>query len=225
MVRGNHEDCNRAGPGWLRLLGPLPYDPAVPCAGHLAPYTVPLGALNLVVMDNADAPETAVAEASVPVYRAEFAGLANAKAPTWLVMHRPIWAAGKSIGGVPGGGNQTMIAADGTSGIPAAVELMLAGHIHTFEALNYADTPRVPPQIVAGFGGDRLDPQPSNLRGTIFQGDSGVRVIDGLSIGGFGFLLLTKTDDGWMIDVHDWRGRIERQCVFRAGRVDCPTRH
>jgi hypothetical protein len=225
IVRGNHEDCNRAGPGWLRLLGPQAYDPAAPCIDHLAPYTVPLGGLDLVVMDDADAPDTSVAEASVPVYRAELAGLANAKAPTWLVLHRPIWAAGDDILGVPGGGNLTLITADGTSGIAAPVDLMLAGHIHTFEALNYAPAPHVPPQIVAGFGGDRLDPTPSNLRGTIFQGNSGVRVTDGLSIGGFGFLLMTRSSDGWSIDVYDWQGRIERQCVFRAGRVDCPTRH
>ena len=41
FVRGNHEDCERAGLGWLRLLGPLPFDPAAPCAAHLAPYSVP----------------------------------------------------------------------------------------------------------------------------------------------------------------------------------------
>ena len=225
IVRGNHEDCTRAGPGWLRLLGPQTYDPAAPCASHLAPYTVPLGGLDLVVMDNADAPDTSVAEASIPIYRGELAGLASARPPTWLVLHRPIWAAGEAILGVPGGGNLTMITADGTNGIPAPVELMLAGHIHTFEALNYATTPRVPPQIVAGFGGDMLDETPSNLRGTVFQGSSGVRVTDGLSIGGFGFLLMTKAGDGWTVDVHDWQGRIERQCVFRAGRVDCPKPH
>ena len=32
VIRGNHEDCYRAGPGFLRLLGPTAYDPAAPCA-------------------------------------------------------------------------------------------------------------------------------------------------------------------------------------------------
>ena len=224
MVRGNHEDCQRAGPGWLRLLGPTAYDPAAPCAAHLAPYTIPLGALDLVVMDNADAPDSSVAETSVPAYRQELAALGQAKAPSWLVLHEPIWAAITGPLGVPAGGNLTMITAAGNTGIPAPIELMLAGHIHSFEAINYGREPHVPPQIVAGFGGDLLDETPSHLRGAVFQGDSGVRVSDGISIGGFGFLVMTKTETGWTIDVHDWQGRIERQCVFRAGRVDCPTR-
>ena len=67
---------------------------------------------------------------------------------------------------------------------------MLSGHIHTFEAINYQQP--VPPQIVAGNGGDNLDVTPRNLRGTQFLGHSGVTVADGLSVGGFGFLLMTK---------------------------------
>ena len=223
FVRGNHEDCQRAGPGWLRLLGPMPFDPAASCAAHLAPYAVPLGTTNLMVMDDADAPDTAVARDMVPTYRAEIAALGEARAPTWLLMHRPIWAAVSGPLGLPVGGNQTLITAIGASGIPSPVELMLSGHIHSFEALNYGDGNHVPPQIVAGFGGDRLDPTPAILKGTVFQGQSGVIVKDGLSLPGFGFLLMTKTDDGWQIDVHDVHGAIERQCNFHGGRVDCPT--
>ncbi len=223
IVRGNHEECSRAGPGWLRLLGPAPYVAGAPCTGHLPSYSVPLGTLNLVVMDNADAPEESVVADAVPAYRSEIAALAREPVPSWLVLHRPIWAPITGPLGIPVGGNLTMMAAV-PDGIPSPVELMLAGHIHTFEAINYRQNDHVPPQIVAGFGGDMLDPTPSNLRGTVFQGDSGVRIADGLSIGGFGFLLMTRTDEGWMIDVHDAHGRIERTCLFHAGSVDCPVR-
>ena len=219
FVRGNHEDCDRAGPGWLRLLGPLPVDAS--CAAHLAPYSIPLDAMNLVVMDNADAPETSITPDMVPVYRQEFASLATAKAPTWLLLHRPVWAAISGPLGIPIGGNQTLIESIGTSGIPSPVALMLAGHIHTFEAINYAN--HVPAQVVAGFSGDALDSTPSDLKGTVFQGHSGVTVKDGLSLPGFGFLLMTKATDGWQIDVYDVHGRIERQCQFASGRVDCPN--
>ena len=222
FVRGNHEDCARAGSGWLRLLGPSAYDANTPCAAHLAPYSVPLGAMNLVVMDDADAPETSVVSDMVPVYRQEFASLATTKAPSWLLLHRPVWAAISGPLGIPIGGNQTLIEAIGTSGIPSPVALMLSGHIHTFEAINYGKNDHVPPQVVAGFGGDDLDPTPAILKGTIFQGHSGVVAKDGLSLPGFGFLLMTKTAKGWQIDVHDMHGRIERQCLFADGRVDCP---
>ena len=222
MTRGNHEDCQRSGPGWLRMLGPQPYDPAAACIAHLAPYAVSLGGLNLVVMDDANAPDTQAPPDLLPVYRNEFAALAQQPSPTWLVMHRPIWAAISGPLGIPAGGNLTMTTAIGSSGIPSPVTLMLAGHIHTFEAINYDQDDRVPPQIVAGFGGDLLETTPLHLHGTVFQGDTPVRVANGLSVGGFGFLLMTKTDNGWRIDVHDVHGHIERQCTFQDGRVDCP---
>jgi hypothetical protein len=38
LVRGNHEDCLRAGLGWLRLQGPSGFDPAAPCTPHLPLY-------------------------------------------------------------------------------------------------------------------------------------------------------------------------------------------
>ena len=221
FVRGNHEDCARAGVGWLRLLGPLPFAAGAPCTEHLAPYSVPTGAVNLVVMDDADAPDTSVASEMVPLYRSEIASLATAETPSWLVLHRPIWGALTGPLGFPVGGSQTMIAAVGTSGIPSPVELMLAGHIHTFEVMNFGDKNHLPPQLIAGFGGDMLDATPSNLKGTIFQGKSGVVVKDGLSLPGFGFLLMTKDADGWTIDVHDARGKIERTCLLRSRRLEC----
>jgi hypothetical protein len=221
IVRGNHEDCQRAGAGFLRLLGPQAFDAKAACAGHLAQYAVPFAALTMVIGDNADAPEQSVVAASVPVYAREIASLANAKAPVWWITHRPIWGLIAGPLNVPIGGNQTLIAAVGNQPIPATVELMLAGHIHTFEAINYAAA--VPPQLIAGFGGDMLDPTPENLRGAIFQGASGVKVKDGLSIGGFGFVLMTRQTDGWRLDVYDRRGAIERVCQFHQQRLDCPS--
>jgi hypothetical protein len=222
IVRGNHEDCQRAGPGFLRLLGPAAFDPAAACADHLPQYAIPFAGLHLVVSDNADAPEKDVTEKVVPTYRAEIAALANEKAPAWLLNHRPIWGLVSGPLGIPAGGNQTLIAAAGTGGIPAPVELMLSGHIHTFEAINYDPENHVPPQLVAGFGGDRLDPTPENLRGAIFQGSSGVGVHDGLSVGGFGFVLMTKVEPGWRVDVYDSQGRIGMVCQFAGGRLNCP---
>jgi len=119
----------------------------------------------------------------------------------------------------------TRIAAQqGQALIPSAVELMLSGHIHTFEAINYAKD--VPPQIVVGNGGDNLDVTPQNLRGSQFLGHSGVTVADGLSVGGFGFLLMTRAGDGWTIDLYDSAGNKTRACRFtsgKPGRLDCPS--
>jgi hypothetical protein len=222
FVRGNHEDCDRAGPGYLRLIGPLPF--AAACAGHLAPYRVPLGDFVLMVMDDADASDTDVDPAKVPVYQAELAETGTPSAlPVWLTLHRPIWAAVTGPLNVPIGGNAQIIAAAEKTMIGSPVTLMLSGHLHTFEAINYARG-GVPPQIVAGNGGDDLLVTPANLKGAAFQGHSGVTVKDGLSVGGFGFLLLTKSDSGWTIDLYDSAGVAEGQCLFvsASDRVDCP---
>src|ERR1700744_3577867 len=85
FVRGNHEDCQRAGPGWTRLLAPAPFDPANICADHTPPYSVPLKAMTLVVMDNASAPDTDVDESAVPVYRQELTALGNGQVPVWAL--------------------------------------------------------------------------------------------------------------------------------------------
>jgi hypothetical protein len=225
VIRGNHEDCYRAGPGFLRLLGPADYDPAAPCNPHLDPYAVQAGAQTIAVMDSAGAPDTSIDAAQVPLYEKDFEALkaiANVGVgrEIWLASHRPLWGA-ISYMGAPAGGNATMIEAAGDLSAFAAISLMLAGHIHSFEAINY--TANIPPQIVAGHGGDNLDATPSDLRGTVFQGNSGVHVTTGLSVGGFGFLMLTRDsqDTGWTIQLYDSDGNPIRQCLYRNRAVTC----
>jgi hypothetical protein len=221
ITRGNHEDCQRGGPGWLRLLGPSAFDAAAPCAPHLPLYSVDLGHMRLAVMDDATAPETEVNATDLPAYTAEIAGLAALPHPVWFLHHRPIWAAITGPLNIPVGGNKTLMAAAGDELIPRTVDLQLSGHIHSFESINY--NRGVPPQIVAGNGGDNLDVTPRNLRGTVFQGNSHVAVADGLSIGGFGFLLMTRVKTGWHIQLYDSDGKPTRQCGFNTARkrLDC----
>src|SRR5262249_43307825 len=173
----------------LRLQGPSAFDPV--CAKHLPLFGVDLGSLRLAVMDDATAQETDLDRDQSPIYAAELTGMAAIPAPGWFVHHRPIWAAVTGPLGIPIGGNLQLIDAtriasqQGGPMIPSTVELMLSGHIHTFEAINY--TKGVPPQIVAGNGGDNLDVTPLNLRGAQFLGHSGVPAHDCLSFGPVAF--------------------------------------
>jgi hypothetical protein len=191
---------------------------------------VDLGALRLAVMDDATAQETELDRDASPVYAAELTGLAAIPAPVWFVHHRPIWAAISGPLGIPIGGNLSLIDATRIASLQSSpliapnVALMLSGHIHTFEAINF--TKGVPPQIVAGNGGDNLDITPQNLRGAQFIGHSGVTVADGLSVGGFGFLLMSRAAEGWTIDLYDSAGAKTRTCRFTSGnpgRLDCPA--
>ncbi len=227
LVRGNHEDCKRAGPGYELLIGPA--DIASSCTTHEPLYTVDLGGLALGVLDDAASDEVELDRAMARTYADEIAGLGASTKPVWLVHHRPTWAAVTGPLGIPIGGNLSLMDASrinaqkGAPLIPHSVELMLSGHIHTFEVINYNQD--VPPQLVSGNGGDNLDVTPQNLRGTQFIGHSGVTVADGLSVGGFGYLLMTRAADGWTIDLYDQAGQPKGQCRFiTAGkrRLDCP---
>jgi len=217
FVRGNHEDCERSGLGWLRLLGPQVFNPVAGCETHLRLYTVPLGEVDLAVMDNADAPDVTIDSDLRSEYEADFADLAKSKAPhLWLAMHRPIWGAITGPFSIPMGGNRTLIASLTDLHALDRVQLMLAGHIHTFEAMNYRGS--APPQIIAGFGGDNLDSAPADLSGANLGGG---HVKDGISLGGFGFLMMEHEKTGWRIDVYKVDGSIEKVCHFADRKLEC----
>ncbi len=229
VIRGNHEDCFRAGPGFLRTLGPTAFDPAAPCNPHLDPYAIQAGSQTIAIMDSASAPDQTVDPVQVPLYQKDFETLkvmadVGPGRELWLGTHRPLWGA-ISFLGLPAGGNATMIEAAGDLSAFAGISLMLSGHIHAFEAINYQA--KIPPQIVAGNGGDNLDVTPLDLRGTTFLGDSGVRVKTGLSVRGFGFMMLTraKGSESWTIELYDSEGNPIEQCAYQNRSVFCPSPH
>jgi Calcineurin-like phosphoesterase len=214
VVRGNHEECARAGRGWTRLLGAAPDDPGAPCAANEAPYAVRLAGLNLVVMDDANAPDQNATPDLITLYQAQFAAVAQlATGPSWLLMHRPIRGIVR-VKGLVVGGNQTMLLAK--PDLPASVELLLSGHIHTFEAINYGDAS--PPQLVVGNGGDNLDAAPDDLTGIEV---GGLTVTHGASLPGFGFLLLTRSGSGWQGEAYDVGGALRRTCAIAARQIVC----
>jgi hypothetical protein len=216
IVRGNHEDCTRSGAGWLRLLGPLTFKAAETCADHLAPYAVPLGPMTLAVMDDASAPDVYSDASLIPAYANDFASIPKlAHSPIWLALHRPIWGAVSGPLGITMGGNRTMIDALKDPHALDSVDLMLAGHIHTFEALNYDGAP---PQIIAGNGGDNLDSAPADLSGVNLSGRT---VKEGISLPGFGILLMTRDGAAWNTDEYRSDGSVARHCRFAARHLDC----
>jgi len=217
IVRGNHEECARAGAGFLRLIGPLPVVDGAPCVEHVAPYTVALGKINLIVTDNASAVDLSPPSALVDTYKQDFAAFPKlATGETWIAGHHPIWGVvGLQLGMVVGG-NATLMDAEDGAGIPSNVDLMLAGHIHTFEAINYDKG--LPPQLIVGEGGDILDSAPSDLSG---RSVGTAKIATGLSLPGWGFTLLTYAGDHWTADVYDSFGAHERTCTIAARHIDC----
>lgn len=215
FVRGNHETCSRAGLGWTRLLSALPFDPRIPCRANEPPYAVALAALRLLVFDDASARDFPADEQALPTYRTDLAALGNlARGSSWLLMHRPLRGVARFPSGLVVGGNRTLLQAS-RAPLPAAVGLLLSGHIHAFEAINYSAGP---PQFVVGNGGDWLNAAPARLDGLTI---GGLTVTQGLSLPGFGFLLLVREGSVWRAEAYDTDGTMERRCHLAAARIVC----
>lgn len=100
MLRGNHEECARAGTGWQYLLAPavgtaLP----APCVNDTDPYRVRFGRLQFAVFDSATAGNTFARVQRTAEYDAMMQKLAPGlaaqpgvpPAETWLLLHHPLW--------------------------------------------------------------------------------------------------------------------------------------
>ena len=215
FVRGNHEDCERAGTDWLRMLGPGAV-PAAGCVPHIPAYAVDIGGLHLAVIDDSDDPDRQRDEALVLRDRAEFEALpVPPGAASWLLMHKPPRAVVSFGPGLVAGSNPDLVAAL-KDGYPPGVDLLISGHIHAFEAMNFK--PPLPPQLLVGNGGSKLDTAPPDLRGLEI---GGAMIADGMARPDFGFLLLQREADGWSGEGYDVSGKRVTRCALRAGKLDC----
>lgn len=221
FVRGNHEECSRGGEGWNRMLAPFAFDAAAVCKTFDEPYAVKLAGLTLAIMDVSKAKEEAPDEAQAQIYRAQYTGLATMTGgQTWLLQHRPIWSPGAEFGGHFLGDNKTLAAA-ATGVIPSNVAMILSGHHHLFQTLTYASD--LPVQIVAGNGGDYLNPgSPTDPAGWVING---VKVKSGIDLpGAFGFSMLERQGEGWRLTNFDTDGMPHQSCRIEGRAADCAAR-
>ena len=185
MLRGNHENCDRAGEGWMRFLSPLPYE-ACPdqkyrtasrsvLSNNLTAeaYRINLGSLNLLVADNAgheDYRATSALSEDGLVFERTLATLWNpelltavsSENPLWLLAHRPIWYDLLNPQTAPNAFQSSL-----KNGRLDAVQLAFSGHQHGFATYNFGNGPatkasndeasRRPAQIVVGGGGTQRE--------------------------------------------------------------------
>ena len=215
-IRGNHESCPREGAGYFRLLAAAPYASG-PCPPHLPLYAVTAGSQTVAVMDTAIGDDSPADPAVVSLFQKDYSDLKGLAQPLWLTTHRPAWG----VVSPTEGGCLNLVEAAGDLSVLAPVSLFLAGHIHTFEALNY--DAKLAPQIVAGHGGDKLDDKvPPKLDG-LKVGPTSMTVQSGLSVGGFGFLTMKPKGGGWSIQLYDSAGAMGMKCTFESGKLTCPA--
>ena len=243
-VRGNHENCNRAGQGWWRFIEPRALVKGRDCddakdddiGDYDDPYAVPLGdGGQIIVVDSSNTangplkPDSRAAAAFRSDW-AKYQALA-AKAPNSIMAdHHPLLALAASDKGGnlvlnPGnGGLQSVYGAFSPTFTPPNVKMLLSGHVHVWEAISFS-SPH-PLQFVAGFSGTQEDivplPRVPPANASVAPG----AVMDTFSswVDGFGFMTMTRFGpDGWDVEVHDVNGKVVNHCKVTGKKAVCDT--
>ncbi len=214
VVRGNHELCRRGGTGWFRLLDPHPARPD--CVDRTDPYRLSIGGIELLLFDGADADDFLAPPDKVAAYADQFARLlANAPPHAWLLTHKPVWAmAPGELSGLTT--NQTEQAAI-QGHVPAALDLVLAGHLHDF--ISYEFGPQRPAQLIIGTGGDTLLPLG---RSPIVGAEiDGMTVREGFASARFGYFIMERDAAGWDGTLFAPDGAVIARCRLAERAIGC----
>lgn len=231
FARGNHELCSRAGPGWFYFMGPgsslpgagqaqmqcpdqgdlnFPPATAAPYITMIPPYRLSLYAIDVWVMDTANACDALATNALTAQYQAQYEQLANtAENITWVMSHKPIWGFQEAGDPTVNQMLQTALANSKEGEFPPNVQLSLAGHMHTFESLSFLKNSTRPPQIVIGNSGVSLTDQPQN--GDFFETVDGLQAT-GNALQEFGFLSISVGSGAWSGEIRGTTGTTLLNC-------------
>lgn len=212
FARGNHEDCKRAWRGWFYYLDPRPWT-GESCEEMTPPYKAGAVEPAIVMFDSSSVSEDAQDASRVKFLTKQFASVHVTHG--WLVAHHAPWGVRPDKQGRPIPVS-TELQSSWNSGSPQGIDLILSGHTHLFELLNFVDQPV---QLVAGIGGTQLSaPLPQHLDGlhtgnaTILAGKSNVE---------FGYTLLTRGSGGWNLTLKNHQNNILAVCTLQNRRAEC----
>ena len=188
--RGNHEDCSRSWRGWFYYLDPRPFSGA--CERYSAPYTVKLAAFEVVMLDSASVAANTLNRDQAEIYARQLSSLHVANG-AWLADHHPFWGISTdSADGKPAVTSPTLEEAWDRAA-PKGISLVLSGHVHLFELLDFAHDR--PIQLIAGDGGTKLaGPLETSIKGFAVHGET---VAGGSTEHQYGYTLLTRRGASW----------------------------
>jgi hypothetical protein len=213
FTRGNHEACDRSWRGWFYYLDPRPWGGA--CQEYSAPYTVKLGAVQVVILDTSAIHEDDLDEKQVATYAAELSSLLPGK--SWLVTHYPLWGFKTDPRGGPPVSLTMSLQAAWESASPKDINLILSGHVHLFEYVS-VDHGR-PPQLVTGVGGTAMAvPIEKSVKGVQIRGAS---VMGGASQEQFGYTLLTRSGNSWKLELKNQKRDMLVNCSVPDSSASC----
>ena len=242
MARGNHEECQRGGQGWMRFLDPFPYAEERSCndpakddnANYSAPYAVSLGsASQLIVFDSARSTKTALktTDRQFQIYQDQFRSVAALAAKpglstTMFTNHHPILAFTPIPGNNPVGGSASLLSVmsslNAQAYYPNGIDVALHGHVHDFQAVTFASGQ--PAAIVSGTGGDNLDvnlPDPMPAGAVPAAG----AIVEHLAHhASFGFVMMEPRQpvgSGWIFKAYSVDGKLMATCLQSGRKLAC----
>jgi hypothetical protein len=243
-VRGNHEDCARAGQGWMRFIDPRPLatasdcnDPAHDQAADDAPvYAVPLGGgAQVVVLDltTASAKPTPASDPRHAQFTADYADLARLAAQaryTMVALHKPILGFSSEVERDHDApklnpvtrGIQSVFAEADPAILPQGVGVILSGHVHLWQQVSFASDH--PSQFIAGFSGTQEDvvPMPATLPLEATPAPGAKVAAFSSWVGGFGYMTLERRRyDHWSVKVWNVDGALVNRCEIVGRRSRC----
>ncbi len=228
FARGNHEQCGRGAEGWFRFLdaGAVP----LTCPATSAPFAVLLDGLRLEVIDSADVDDQQLSIDRLAFYQSQISAIPAAQLQkkaeaTWVVTHKPLWGYELTRAGQALAAQNPMLAgAANTMDKPAApqlpnIDLLLAGHIHLFAALDFSSggSSLRPAQLIVGGSGTALDSSDVT---------SGERIVAGLLAKytvdvDFGYLVLDREGKGWAGTLYSVQDAVLATCKEHERQIDC----
>jgi hypothetical protein len=222
MVRGNHEDCDRGGPGWFMLLDGAA-TPQV-CPAESAPMVIDAGGLAFYVLDSSGTDDRHAPPAAVSAFAAQLDALKTTppSAPAWILTHRPIWGLVPVANAGPLGPIELPINATEQAAAKGrdlkGVAMVVSGHIHHFASFSFAGDR--PPQLIVGTGGDVGEPgdTPRFLSDSV---DLDGRDAKRFGFDRYGFLVLDRTGDGWAGAFYDVRDKPIATCALVGRALTC----
>jgi hypothetical protein len=219
FLRGNHEDCSRSGEGWFRFLDPHQM-PAM-CRGFTDPYALDIGGQRAIVMDASSAQDLEPNDQSTAAFREQFGEIEQLAGgePAWLLTHKAFWTLGSDEEGNAVEWTTATYTAAGYAQPPDAIELVLAGHVHMAQLLQFTEESGRPLIVVAGNAGTQLEWFDA---GTFTGGDLGDdALIEGVRYKEHGFVGFELGETGWTVSVNMIDGTVPATCLISGKTLDC----
>ncbi len=220
LVRGNHEDCNRAYSGW-NILSPLNRKFTEACE-EIEPYQwIEMGDLIFINFDDSayeDRKEMSPAEQqkhlNVLMKIHERIDLVSTKKEIWFLAHKPVYAytADKKNRAEIKPITPNLQNAMQTAGLLNKVDYILSGHIHNQQLVLNKDSLA---QIIVGHSGSALDPfnekiKNKKLISTTYTPFS------------FGYALFERQGfKKWKMQFKNTAGQLEMQCLVVGKKISC----